>query len=190
MSEESKNTFLGALEANNHVLMRQMIDSEQVNVNDRITSGNYRNKVFLHIALINYFYISKTKSPKVPECVETIRILLHAGADANGVLHSEGWGLMLLDWAFAIEEPHALDIFDMFIVHGADVNQDRSLIFYFVSNDLFGYFERLRKSLYLLLCHGAYTTKANHLNHPFLVNEWPLLQILYCLQCKSLNYLF
>ena len=190
MSEESKYTFLGALEANNHVLMRQMLDSGQVNANDRITSGKYRNKVFLHIALCTYLEMSLTKTPRVPDEIETIRILLDAGADANGVLHSEGWAVLLLDWAFAIEEPHALDIFDMFIVHGADVNQDRSLIFYFVSNDLFGYFERLTKSLYLLLCHGAYTTKADHLKHPFLVNEWPVLQILYCLQCRSLNYLF
>lgn len=193
MLAETETIFFQALEANNHDLIQQMLESEQVNANDRMTTGQYANHVILNIALINYFHMSlnvSTKKHLVSDNVETIRILLDAGANANEVLHSKGTAMSLLDLAFALHEPHALDIFDLFIVYGYNVNQDRSLIFYIVSNDLYQPCERTKATMYLILCHGAYTTKADHLKHPFLVNEWPLLQVLYCLQCRSLNYLY
>jgi hypothetical protein len=189
-----QKSFFNALQDNSHDLISQILNSNTVNINDKIILNIFldqnHNHSFLSLALLNYYHFYKT--PNAQKYVKTIEVLLQAGADVNLCFRLYNNVRFLLD-SFGIES--SLDILDLFISFGVDVNttcdRNKTSLFYLASNQIIKVRSRTRKSMYLLLCNGANLYEdIIKLQHKFLSNEWPILELLYCFELRSLHIFF
>jgi hypothetical protein len=189
-----QKSLFDALQNNSHNLILQILNSNTINVNDKIILNIFLDQnhthSFLSLALLNYYHFYKTLIAQ--KYIKTIKILLQAGADVNLCFRNYNNVRFLLD-SFGIDS--SLDILDLFISFGVDVNttcdRNKTSLFYLASNQIIKLSCRTRKSMYLLLCNGANLYEdIIKLQHNFLSNEWPILELLYCFKLRFLHIFF
>jgi len=181
--------FIIAILSSNHAVMSELLSSKEVDPNEKLINNN-SGKSFLQFTL-NLFYAHFVSfrqaitynDEKISGIVESVRILVNAGANTTGLISSN------LDWLLFCFHPknYQFDILDLFALHDEKLNEpDNNVLFRVIEYDGKPSHEgnslRLRKLMFLLLSRGAaITSKFSERSHPFI----HIILSLYCLDRKG-----